>query len=101
MGATACVKEGIDLRQINHKPTGMGGLDTGLLRKSRFVPTSSNVTKSLLSSFDMDATIWVGKKKIRFIESFCLLRFYSYAFFPVSLVGISLAAHEGFLFLND
>lgn len=62
MGATACVKEGIDLSQINHKPIGMGGLDTGLLRKSRFVPTSSNVTKLFLSSIDMDATVWVGKK---------------------------------------
>lgn len=48
----------------------------------------------------MDATVWVGKKKIRFIESFCLLWFYSCAFVPVSLIGISLAAHEGFLFLN-
>lgn len=45
MGATARVKEGTDLSQINHKPAGMGGLDAGLLRKSRFVPTSSNVTK--------------------------------------------------------
>lgn len=48
----------------------------------------------------MDATVWVGKK-VRFIESFCLLWFYSCAFVPVSLIGISLAAHEGFLFLND
>lgn len=34
MGAAACVQEGIDLSQINLKPTGMGGLDTGLLRKN-------------------------------------------------------------------
>lgn len=45
MGATACVQEGIDLSQISHKSTGMGGLDTGLLRKSRFVPTPSDVAK--------------------------------------------------------
>lgn len=62
MGATACVKEGIDLCQINHKPTGMGGLDTDLLRKSRFVLTSSSVTKLFLSSVDMGATVSVGKK---------------------------------------
>lgn len=49
----------------------------------------------------MDAIVSVGKKPPRFIESFCLLWFYSCAFVPVSLIGISLAAHEGFLFLND
>jgi len=62
MGATACVKEGIDLHQFNHKPTGMGGLDKRLLRKSRFVLAYSNITKLLLSSVDMNATVWVGKK---------------------------------------
>lgn len=45
MGATAYVKEGVDLSQINHKPTGMGGLDTGLFRKNRSVPTPFDVTK--------------------------------------------------------
>lgn len=70
MGATACVEEGTDLSQINHKPAGMGGLDTGLLRKNRFVPASSNVTKVFLSSVDIDATVWVRKKELDLLNPF-------------------------------
>lgn len=95
------VPEGHRPQPDRPQPPGMDGVGTGLWSKSRFVLISSNVTELVLSSVHTDATVGVGKEIIRFIESFCLLWVYSWAFVLVSLVGISLAAHEGFLFLND